>query len=67
MTTKRGDVVIYSVGDHYGKCRALDFLTDGASTQKEIEFIARKLDIMSKNGDSIKNRLMPRNQGPRSR
>ena len=67
MTTRRGDVLIHSIGGHYGKYRALDLLSDGKTTQREAEFNARKLHLMSQNADTIKNTLMRRNHGPHRR
>ena len=65
MTTRRGDVLIHSIGGHYGKYRALDLLSDAETTQREENFAARKLHLMSQNADTIKNTLMRRNHGPR--
>ena len=55
MTTRRGDVLIHSIGGHYGKYRALDLLSDAETTQREEDFTARKLHLMSQNADTIKN------------
>jgi len=65
MTTRRGDVLIHSIGGHYGKYRALDLLSDGETIQHEEDFTARKLHLMSQNADTIKNTLMRGNLGPR--
>jgi len=64
MTTKRGDVVIESVGSHVSKYEASDLLSDGHTSQKAFTFTARKFDLLSKNGDTIRDRLNHQNTGP---
>ncbi|AKJ68356.3 hypothetical protein ABW99_09140 [Pandoraea thiooxydans] len=67
MTTKRGDVIIESTGSHISKYRATDLLSDGKSSQEDLCFTARKFDLLSKNGDTIRDRLDHQNTGPRRR
>ncbi|CAG9183864.1 ComEC/Rec2 family competence protein [Cupriavidus pinatubonensis] len=67
MTTKRGDVLIESVGSHVSKYRATDLLSDGSSSQEELTFTARKFDLLSMNGDTIRDRLSHQNTGPGKR
>lgn len=65
MTTKRGDVLIQSTGNHVSRYQASDLLSDGETLQEKRLFIARKFELMSMNGDTIRDRLDHRNTGPR--
>lgn len=67
MTTKRGDVVIESTGNHISRYKATDLLSDGQNSQAAFSFTARKFDLLSKNGDTIRDRLDHQNTGPRRR
>ncbi len=66
MTTKRGDVLIESIGTHISRYQASDLLSDGETSQEDLVFAARKFKVMSMNGDTIRDRLGHRNTGPRS-
>jgi competence protein ComEC len=65
MTTKRGDVIIESIGSHISRYQASDLLSDGETSQEDLVFTARKFRVMSMNGDTIRDRLGHRNTGPR--
>ena len=65
MTTKRGDVLIESTGSHMSRYQASDLLSDGETSQEDLVFTARKFEVMSMNGDTIRDRLDHRNTGPR--
>lgn len=64
MTTRRGDVVIESINGHINKFEAIDFLSNGKDIQKSCVFTARKFDLLSKNADTIRDRLNHQNTGP---
>ena len=65
MTTKRGDVIIESIGSHVSKYQAFDLISDGETAQEQRAFTARKFEVMSMNGDTIRNRLEVRTTRPR--
>lgn len=65
MTTKRGDVIIESIGSHMSKYQAFDLISDGETAQEQRTFTARKFEVMSMNGDTIRNRLEIRSNRPR--
>ncbi|WP_139461053.1 hypothetical protein [Aeromonas veronii] len=67
MTTKRGDVLIESIGNHINKYKCYDLLSDGISSQEIKTLTPRKYELMSMNADTIRDRLNHRNTWPRRR
>lgn len=65
MTTKRGDVIIESTGSHLSRYQASDLLSDGKTPQENLVLMAKKFEVLSMNGDTIRDRLGHRNTGPR--
>ena len=53
-------------GSHMSRYHAYDLLSDGETSQYDDVFTARKLEIMSMNSDTIRDRLDHRNIVPRA-
>ncbi|WP_287027122.1 hypothetical protein [Herbaspirillum sp.] len=58
-TTKRGDVLIESVGTHTEFYRVTDYKTSGESSQHVETYRIRKHKYLSRNADSIRNHYNP--------
>ena len=65
MTTKTGDIIVRSAGDHTGACEAINLC--GASTEisSVCKFAAKKARLLSYNDDTIRQLYAPRPAYPR--
>jgi competence protein ComEC len=54
MTTKTGDIVVMSMGDHTGEYRAINMRTNSTDVSSEYDFIAKKKKLLSFNGDTLR-------------
>jgi competence protein ComEC len=60
MTTKTGDVLVHSIGDHTGSYRAVNFKSNSTEISSTINFRAKKAELLSYNGDTIRQIYEPR-------
>lgn len=60
MTTKTGDVIVKSVGNHNGRFRAVNLKGNSSEISSTCEFVSKKSAILSHNADTIRQRLLPR-------
>ena len=65
FTTKTGDVVIYSLGDHTGKYRLVNLKGGSDEVSSSYDFHSKKLHFLKNNLDTIRARISKRNHGPR--
>jgi competence protein ComEC len=54
MTTKTGDVILKSIGDHTGKFQAINLKANSADISSQCEFEAKKKRLLSYNADTIR-------------
>lgn len=59
MTTKTGDVVVMSMGDHTGECRAINLKTNSTDVSSEFDFTAKKKNLLTFNGDTLRQIYAP--------
>lgn len=64
-TTKTGDVVIRSVGDHTGVFEVINLKADSTEVSSVGTFVSKKVDILSANGDALRQRYAARRRYPR--
>jgi len=67
FTTKTGDVVIYSIGNHIGQYRLVNLKAESTEISKQCDFQAKKLGYLKQNQDTIRARQLRRNRGPKKR
>lgn len=65
FTTKTGDVVIFSIGNHTGKYRVVNLKSGSNDVSSTYDFYARKSEFLSKNKDTIRAIVNRGNRGPR--
>ena len=65
FTTKTGDIVIFSTGNHTGHYRLVNLKAGSSEVSSQYDFYARKSSFLKKNSDTIRARLNRGNRGPR--
>ena len=65
VTTKTGDVVIKSIGDHTGHYRVVNLKAGSTEISSICNFVSKKSKLLSHNQDTIKQLYAPRPQHPR--
>ena len=60
MTTKTGDIIVKSIGDHTGAFRAINLKADSAEISSQCDFEAKKKLLLSHNADTIRQLYTPR-------
>ena len=65
FTTKTGDVIVYSTGDHKTKYRAVSLQTDSKKVSEQLDFNSKKGIILNQHTDNLRARLNPINKGPK--
>jgi competence protein ComEC len=65
MTTKTGDVIVKSVGDHAGHYRAVNLKGNSKEISSTMDFRSRKSLILSHNADTLRQRYATRRTFPR--
>jgi competence protein ComEC len=60
MTTKTGDIVVESIGDHTGRFRATNLCADSTKISSQCEFTSKKAKLLSYNADTIQQLYSPR-------
>jgi competence protein ComEC len=64
MTTKTGDVVVYSIGGHAGWFRAVNLKADSTEISSSCDFYSRKARLLSFNDDTIRQLYAPKRSYP---
>ncbi len=59
MTTKTGDVIIRSIGDHTGAFRATNLISGSTRVSSEYDFKSKKAKLLSYNADTIRQLYSP--------
>ena len=54
MTTKTGDVVVKSIGDHTGQFRAINLCAGSTEISSQYDFTSKKATLLSYNADTIR-------------
>lgn len=65
FTTKTGDVVIFSTGNHIGHYRVVNLKAGSTEVSSHYDFYARKSKFLKNNTDTIRAIINRRNHGPR--
>lgn len=60
LTTKTGDVVIKSIGNHDGQFRAINLIADSTKVSSQYDFTSKKAKLLSNNADTIRQLYTPR-------
>ena len=64
-TTKTGDVIVKSIGDHTGAYQVLNLIAKSTEVSSRDEFVSKKVDILSANADALRQRYGRRRRYPR--
>lgn len=64
FTTKTGDVVIFSTGNHTGKYRLVNLKAGSTEVSSQFDFYARKSIFLKNNIDTIRATINKGNRGP---
>jgi competence protein ComEC len=64
-TTKTGDVIIQSVGDHTGVYEVINLKAKSTEVSSVGTFVSKKVDILDANGDTLRQRYGARRRYPR--
>jgi competence protein ComEC len=65
MTTKTGDVAVYSIDDHTGLYKAVNYKSDSTAISSTMNFRSKKSKLLALNGDAIRQLYAPRPAHPR--
>lgn len=65
FTTKTGDVVIFSTGDHTGQYRVVNLKAGSTEESSHYDFYARKSKFLKNNTDTIRAIINRKKRGPR--
>jgi competence protein ComEC len=60
MTTKTGDIIVKSIGDHTGQFRATNLKANSTEISSECDFISKKANLLGHNADTIRQLYSPR-------
>jgi competence protein ComEC len=60
MTTKTGDVIVKSIGDHTGLFRAINLRAGSTEVSSQYDFRSKKATLLSYNDDTIRQLYSPR-------
>jgi competence protein ComEC len=64
FTTKTGDLIVRSIGGHFGKYVIENYISNGETLSSRQEKTAKKLHFLSQNADTIRNIINRQNRGP---
>jgi len=56
MTTKTGDVIVRSSGDHTGAYQAINLIEKSGKELSRVDFVSKKSGILDANGDTLRQR-----------
>lgn len=65
FTTKTGDIVIFSTGNHKGNYRLVNLKAGGSEVSSQYDFYAKKSRFLKNSIDTIRARINRGNRGPR--
>ncbi|MEZ5590576.1 MAG: hypothetical protein R3F53_07670 [Gammaproteobacteria bacterium] len=65
FTTKTGDIVIFSTGNHTGSYRLVNLKAGSSEVSSQCDFFARKSSFLKNNIDTIRAKLSRGNRGPK--
>jgi len=65
FTTKSGDVVIFSTGNHTGHYRVVNLKSGSSAISSQYDFYARKSQFLKNNTDTIRAKINRGNRGPK--
>lgn len=65
FTTKSGDVVIFSTGNHMGRYRLVNLKSGSSEISSQYDFYARKSNFLKNNKDTIRAKINRGNRGPK--
>jgi competence protein ComEC len=60
MTTKTGDIIVKSIGDHTGVFRAINLQANSTEISSQCDFEAKKKRLLSYNADTRRQLYTPR-------
>jgi competence protein ComEC len=64
-TTKTGDVIVRSIGDHTGVYEVVNLKAKSTEVSSISTFVSKKVDILDANGDALRQRYAARRRYPR--
>lgn len=64
FTTKTGDVVIFSIGDHTGKYKLENFKSNSSDLSSTTTYSSKKMKYLKVNNDTMRDRSNRSNRGP---
>jgi competence protein ComEC len=59
MTTKTGDIIVKSIGDHSGQFRAINLRANSTEISSQCDFTSKKAKLLSYNADTIRQLYSP--------
>lgn len=65
FTTKTGDIVIFSTGNHTGRYKLVNLKGGSTEVSSQYDFYARKSNFLKNNTDTIRTKINRGNRGPR--
>jgi competence protein ComEC len=65
FTTKTGDIMVYSTGNHTGRYKVVNLKAGSSEVSSSYDFYAKKSIFLTKNTDTIRSRITSLNRGPR--
>lgn len=65
FTTKSGDVIVFSTGDHTGHYRLVNLKSGSTEISSQYDFYARKSNVLKNNTDTIRAKINSGNHGPK--
>jgi competence protein ComEC len=65
MTTKTGDVVVRSIGDHTGEFLAVNLKSDSEEVSSTKRYVSKKRRLLNMNNDTLRQRYYGRRSFPR--
>ncbi len=54
MTTKTGDIIVTSIGNHDGQCRAINLKAGSTEVSSTYDFKSKQATLLSYNADTIR-------------
>lgn len=67
FTTKTGDVVVFSLPPHTGKYQIVNLIAGSTEVSSQYVTWSKKARFLAHNTDSLRNRQLSRNRGPKRR
>jgi competence protein ComEC len=64
MTTKTGDIILQSIGEHTGRFRAINLKSNSKAVSSQLVFYSKKSELLSNNADTIRQLYAPKRPYP---